>query len=365
MKPRVVILSTFLTPFRSGAEACSEEVAVRLCESYDITIITARLQKSLPKKDTLQGKVAVRRVGFGYGFDKWLFPFLAPLAARRNKPVLIHAVLETFAGLALHFTRILTPRAKRLLTLQTTNRSFLKGAIILSPHKVTAISSALVSIAEGFGRNDVTQIPNGVPLNVIRYACEKHKKVPGRIVFVGRLEEMKGIDVLLKAMSRVIVETRLRRVSTHDVTLHIVGDGSERQSLEQLAQELGMQDHVSFLGFMPVPDVYNEFAKAEIFCGLSRSEALGNVFIEAQAAGCAVVGTRVGGIPDIVQSGKSGILVPVDDVEEASAALTTMLTDAPLREGFIEAGKENAKEYDWGLIARRYAAEYEDLVDRG
>ena len=92
--PRVVILSTFLTPFRSGAEACAEEVARQLSRKFDITIITARLQKDLPVHDVLDGKVKIRRIGSGFGFDKWLFPFLAPFAARRLQPQIIHGILD-------------------------------------------------------------------------------------------------------------------------------------------------------------------------------------------------------------------------------------------------------------------------------
>src|SRR3989338_11439240 len=79
MKPRLIILSAFLSPFRSGAEACAEEVALRLSDRYGITIVTARLRGDLPREDFLRGKVKVVRVGLGFGFDKWLFPFLAPI----------------------------------------------------------------------------------------------------------------------------------------------------------------------------------------------------------------------------------------------------------------------------------------------
>jgi len=80
MKPRVVILSAFATPLRSGAEACVEEVSARLKDRYDITVVTARMRKDLPRRDVLPGGVAIRRVGFGLPLDKWLFPILAPFA---------------------------------------------------------------------------------------------------------------------------------------------------------------------------------------------------------------------------------------------------------------------------------------------
>ena len=376
LKPKVIILSAFLSPYRSGAEACVEEVALRLHERYDITIVTARLRRDLPKEDLLNGKVPIRRVGLGLGFDKWLYPFLAPMAVRRFKPDIIHAILETFAGLALHFCKYLVPSARRVLTLQTTNRSFLKGMIIRSPHDITAISSVLEEVALkirsgralGLEEERVRLIPNGIDLTNIemrnptsprlRGASAKCEKVPGRVLFVGRLEKMKGVDTLLTAFAQILNLTH----RTLQVHLRVVGGGSKRTGLEKLARSLGVADRVTFVGFVPHPKVYDEFAQAEIFCGLSRSEALGNVFLEALAAGCAVVGTKVGGIPDIIEDGKTGLLVPPDDVNAARGALGRVLRDESLRRSLVQKGREHAKQYDWGVIAQRYAEVYEQLL---
>jgi glycosyltransferase involved in cell wall biosynthesis len=355
MKPLVIILSAFLSPFRSGAEACAEEVALRLSNRCAITIVTARLRQDLPKRDFLQGKVPVVRVGFGCWFDKWLFPFLAPIAVRNIaaesrgfplQPVIIHAILETFAGLALYLCAFTVPSAKRILTLQTTNRNFLKGFIICSADHVTAISTALITIARDLGRSNVTHIPNGIDITHIT----DHPKVPGRILFVGRLEKMKGVDTLLHAFAAI------NHPQAH---LHIVGAGSERRNLEKLSRELQLGSRITFTGFIPVPQVYDEFAKAEIFCGLSRSEALGNVFLEAQAAGCAVIGTQIGGIPDIVRHQKTGLLVPPNDHNAAHSALTILLNNSYLRAEYSQAGRTYAQHYDWELIAEKYSIIYD------
>ena len=339
---KVVILSAFLTPLRSGAEACAEEVAIELVDQFDVTIITARMKWSLPRKDLLQEKVNVRRVGLGCVFDKWLFPFLAPIAARSIRPDIIHAILETFAGLALYFCK--SSNAKRILTCQTTNRSFLKGMLVRSPDVVTVISKALQKHVEALGRTDAVLIPNGLRLNDM----PKSEKIVGRILFVGRLEKMKGVDVLLEAMQNLPPHAHL----------HVVGDGSLKKDLELKTNLLKFGDKVTFLGFKPTPDVYTEYAQAQIFCGLSRSEALGNVFLEAQAAECAVVATEVGGIPDIVHDGETGLLVPSDNAEAAHIALTHLLEDGTLRDSLAQAGKEHAQQYDWSAIAQRYAELY-------
>lgn len=351
MKPRIAILSAFATPFRSGAEACSEEVPAALRDRYDFTIITARLRRDLPREGELASGVPVLRVGFGCRFDKWLFPLLAPIAARRLKPAVIHAVLESYAGLALVCCRLMVPGGRRLLTCQSTNTSLLLGLMHRSAQAVTAISSVLVERGRRFGRADIVLIPNGLRLADM----PRDAKVPGRIFFAGRHEPMKGIDTLLRAFAAV------RHPHAH---LRIAGDGSQHEALKSLATELGLATKVTFLGYVPVPGIYDEFSRAQVFCALSRSEALGNVFLEAQAAECAVVGTRVGGIPDIVEDGKTGLLVPPDDPGAAAQALERLLRDDALRTALAMEGMRHASQYDWSSIAARYAAVYDRLLTR-
>lgn len=355
---KLVILSAFLSPYRSGAEAMVEEVAIRLADQFDITIVTARLSRRLKTYDALtpdpspggrgeKRQVKVIRVGFGFSFDKWLYPFLAPMQLGRLHPDIIHAVLETFAGLALMMCRC---KARKILTLQTTNRTFLKGPIVRSPDTVTAISTDLVRIAGELGRNDVILIPNGIDLSGIKEACAFHAKDSGRVLFVGRLEPMKGVDTLLRAFAKIV------RGQPSHVHLRIVGSGSEEQSLKNLAAELEIDHRVTFAGHIAGKGVFDEFARAEIFVGLSRSEALGNVFLEAQAAGCAVLATNTGGIPDIVKDQKTGILVPADDIDAAAATLKMLLTDPSLRARLSVEAQKNADGYGWDGVAKKYAA---------
>jgi len=357
MKPRIVILSAFLSPLRSGAEACAEEVPLALADSFDFTIVTARMRRDLPRADVLRGKIPVIRIGFGCSLDKWLYPFLAPLRVRKLRPDVVHAILETFAGLALAFCH----GYRRLLTLQTTNRSFLKGFVLRSPDRLTCLSGALKEIARTLGREDVTIIPNGIDASAIAASRLRFPKVPGRILFVGRLESMKGVDTLLAAFAAV---SDKREAGSSGARLHIVGGGSLRNTLERQVRELGIADRVTFRGRLKPEEAYREYAEAEVFCGFSRSEALGNVFLEAQAAGCVVIGTRVGGIPDIVTDGETGLLVTPDNAEEAADVLRKLLSDGDLRRRLSEEGAANTRSYDWAAIAKRYEAIYREMLTK-
>jgi glycosyltransferase involved in cell wall biosynthesis len=360
MKQKIVILSAFATPFRSGAEACSEEVSALLQSSYDITIVTSRLSGDLPKEDTLSSGVKLLRVGFGMPLDKWLFPFLGALAVRRLRPNLVHAVLESFAGMALVWCRFLAPSAQRMLTCQSTNTRLLLGPIHRSAHGITCISTPLIDRAARLGRSDAVLIPNGLHLQAFEEARASVKRIPGRILFVGRLEPMKGVDTLLKALA-LMIETPTLDVST-EAHLRIVGDGSQRSALEAWSRTLGIAERVTFAGRAEPGSIAKEYAGAEIFCGLSRSEALGNVFLEAQAAGCSVVASNVGGIPDIVLDGETGMLIEPDDAQAAADALGLLLKDAALRHRLAKAAIVHAASYDWAGIADGYHAMYERLL---
>jgi glycosyltransferase involved in cell wall biosynthesis len=340
---KIVILSAFLSPLRSGAEACAEEVPLALADQYYFTIVTARMRRDLPKKGLLQDKIPVIRVGFGCTFDKWLFPFLAPLAVRKIKPDVVHAILETFAGLALVFCKA----PKKILTCQTTNRSFLKGFIVRSAHQVTCISRALAETIQDLKCKSVLLISNGINASELADARLKYDRIPGSVLFVGRLESMKGIDTLLQAVAKI--------PGAH---LRIAGDGSQKKLLLKITTELGISDRVEFLGYIPSDALAVHYAQAEVFCGLSRSEALGNVFLEAQAAGCAVIGTSVGGIPDIIEHEKTGLIVPPDDVQAATKAITRVMEDADLRNRLQETGAAHAQAFDWQVIAAEYAKLY-------
>jgi glycosyltransferase involved in cell wall biosynthesis len=324
----------------------------------------------------LQGKIRVRRVGVGiFWLDKWIwYPIGAPFVVLLMKPDIVHGILETFAGFALLlckiFSKIFFLKTKTILTLQTTNRKFLKGHIIRSADRVTEISKHLAGIAEYLGRGNTIVIPNGIDYDGIRKACEKYKKVPGRILFVGRLEHMKGVDLLLEAF---------KRVKSKNCKLHIVGKGSLREELEQRANKLGILNRVVFRGHLLGKDVYQEYAEAEIFCGLSRSEALGNVFIEAMAGGCALIFTKLEGILQSPTHGsrlrrpqanwqRVGRGVAYDSsnelktIRKAANEISWFLSNKAQIPRYGFNGIQIAKEYDWKRIANQYAQIYKSFT---
>jgi colanic acid/amylovoran biosynthesis glycosyltransferase len=148
------------------------------------------------------------------------------------------------------------------------------------------------------------------------------------VLFVGRLVEKKGCDLLIRAMS--IVQRRLPAVQ-----LTIIGDGPMRESLEQLAKDLHV--NCSFLGSRTSEQIKQTLQRSAIFCAPSRtakngdSEGLGIVFLEAQAMGVPVVSSFHGGIPEAVIHGETGLLAPEGDYQVLAEHLERLLQREDLR----------------------------------
>lgn len=143
------------------------------------------------------------------------------------------------------------------------------------------------------------------------------------IGILGRLVPGKGHAVLLDAFARL-------GTLSPSTTLHVVGDGPERAVLEAQAERLRVADRVRFLGFQA--DIPRLMAALDVVVLAStHTEVLPLVVMEAMAAGCAVVATSVGGVPELVEEGQSGLLVPPGDVDALASALHRLIGDADLR----------------------------------
>lgn len=188
------------------------------------------------------------------------------------------------------------------------------------------------------------------------------------ILFVGRLVEKKGVDDLIQAYARLPGELRQK---TH---VWIVGRGQRENLLKKLSADLGVSDRIIFWGEIPnnlLPDYY---AAADLFVGPSVEAAFGDtegqgvVFIEAFAAGVCVVATNVGGIPEVVNHGYSGVLVPPRNPAALAAAMQRLLVDPELRQALARNARVTARQrYDWSSVAGQFAGLYRETLenDRG
>ena len=233
------------------------------------------------------------------------------------------------------------PRVAQLLRLTTPR---------LAAH--VAVSAAAARDVERFGglpAGSVRVVRNGVPPPAGPPAAPL---ATGTFVIgaVGRLEEQKGFDVLLRAL-----------VELPAAHLVVLGSGGEGPALGRLADELGLRSRVTFGGWVARPT--EQLPNFDVLAVPSRHEGLPLVVLEAMAAGVPVVAADVGGIGEAVSDGGTGLLVRPDDVAGLAYALRRLAADPQLAGRLAAAGRARAEEeFTAEAMARRYAALYAELL---
>ncbi|MBI3627194.1 MAG: glycosyltransferase family 4 protein [Candidatus Sungbacteria bacterium] len=370
----IYVFSTAFWPLVGGAEIAAEEVIRRLEDSFDFVVITGRLKKNL-KKEEVRGGCTILRIGFGNAFDKILLPVLGPFIVHqtdKKRPAqLFWPVMVSFAsGIPYIFNILFKRHIPIVLTLQEGDpESHLRhsrgGLIGLAwrmalrrSSAVTAISSYLARLAKGFGyQKNVQLISNGVDLALFekKFSTVENDELRTSleipegakiIVTTSRLVKKNGIDILIRAFLALPQDLK------GQAYLLILGDGAEKESLKRLATN----KRILFLGSRPYHDLPRYLAIADVFVRPSRSEGMGNSFIEAMAAGVPIIGTPVGGIPEFLVDGETGLLAEPENPNSTAAAIGRILTDTRLRNLLIEAGKKKAQEYNWHDISEKYGA---------
>jgi len=146
------------------------------------------------------------------------------------------------------------------------------------------------------------------------------------------LAGVKGLPILLDALAE------LKR-DRHELDLVVAGDGPDRQALVQRACDLGLASQVRFLGYQSPAQVRELLGQTDIFVMASFAEGVPVVLMEAMACSIPVVATRIAGIPELVEDGVSGFLVPPADAHSLAERITALLSDPALRQRFGKAGR--------------------------
>jgi glycosyltransferase involved in cell wall biosynthesis len=197
----------------------------------------------------------------------------------------------------------------------------------------------------------VVTIPNGVVVpRDIRRAPAAFNGRPLRFIVVGRLVPAKGLDLLLDALSMI---------SERDFAVQVVGDGSQRMELERLAELYGLGNKVEFLGIRS--DVQQLMQQSDCLLVPSRWEGLPMVILEAMACGLPVIATPVGGIPEVIEDGVNGYLVPAESVELLAQRLEEVIDNPHILRAL---GKRARKKVIDGHSIEALAAAHYSLYER-
>ena len=196
----------------------------------------------------------------------------------------------------------------------------------------------------------IIMIPNGIDL--ARFPARQYSSRPTRVAVVACLREEKRIDVLISAIPQIVA-------SCPDTKFVIAGDGTCREDLLTLARELGVLENIDFLGHRD--DVSAVLSQADIFVLPSRSEAFPNAIMEAMATGLPVVASNVGGIPELVEDGRTGHLVQPGDATALADSVIALLQQPQRLEEFGRAGRSKVEQ---SYSFDRMVAQFEDLYER-
>lgn len=218
-----------------------------------------------------------------------------------------------------------------------------------------APSSYIMRVLQAQGIHPV-HIANGIEL--FSPVPFPHDGDAPEIAYVGRLETLKGVDILLRAMPLVLRDVPGAR-------LHICGTGSQLQALEQQTHELGIAHAVSFAGALSRENVARAYARASVCVVPSRAiEAFGLVGIEAMSIGRPVVASRVGGIGDWLEDGVTGIAVPPNDEAALANAIISLLTDRQMARTMGERARQRALAYSIERHAGELLAAYNATITK-
>ncbi|PSP82336.1 mannosyltransferase [Halobacteriales archaeon QS_1_68_17] len=173
------------------------------------------------------------------------------------------------------------------------------------------------------------------------------------VLFVGRLIYYKGVEYLVDAMAQV------------DADLLVVGDGERRESFERRAEDQGVGDRVSFLGYVSDETLHHCYDRADVFVlpSVAPSEGFGIVQLEAMAYRTPVVNTDIpSGVPWVSRDGETGLTVPPEDPDSLAAAIETLLADQSLRREYGENARQRVEErFSRDRMVRETRAVYEEL----
>jgi glycosyltransferase involved in cell wall biosynthesis len=365
---RILIFSLAYYPHVGGAEVAIKEITDRI-DDVEFHVLTLRFSGESDVEHI--GNVTVHRIGNGSSYiSKILYIPRAVLRARKMHQALCFDAFWSMMSYMLFpivVLRIAGIRIPYLLTLQEGDpwehmfrRWFIlpfRPLLSIGFKRATAIqaiSTYLAVWAKRMGyQREVAVIPNGVDLSLFHGIARPSIATAETInlITTSRLVHKNGLDEVIRAL--VLLPQNVQFV--------VYGSGPDEKKLRSLAKELDVEKRVLFKGYSPHSELVRAFATAHIFIRPSRSEGMGNSFIEAMAAGLPVVATQVGGISDFLFDEKrnpemppTGWAVDVDAPRAIADAVKDIMTNPEK----VERVKRNSwalvlERYDWNLIAKQ------------
>lgn len=207
---------------------------------------------------------------------------------------------------------------------------------------ILSTSNIMAKETKKYTNKDISITPFGVDMSLFK-SLPLNKNNEFIIGNVKTLKPIYGIDTLIRAASIVI-----KNNPDKSIKVEIFGEGPQKKELMQLAHSLNIVDKVHFKGFVSnnrLPEIYNSFS---IAVSVSNRESFGVVAVEAMSCGCPVITSDADGFTEVVEDGKTGVIVPKGNPEATAEAIQRFIDNPTLRDSMGKAGQERVKSlYDW------------------
>lgn len=390
-RKKILIFSLAYHPYVGGAEVAVKEITDRN-QDIEFHMITTRNDSALPKEEKI-GNILVHRIGlakksptsadlvqFPLSLNKPLFQFYAVWKAlwlhRAHRYSAVWGIMAHSAGVPSALFKTFVPSVPFILTLQEGDpiehiektmrpvwplfvRAFTKADVVQS------ISTFLVSWAKRRGAKNTVIIPNGVDVDkfstvpnvdTLEVCRQKLGKKEGNIFLIttSRLVHKNGVDTVIEALALLAPEVK------DNVHFAIFGTGTEEAKLKALAKERGVSESVHFFGHVEQSTLPALLYASDIFIRPSRSEGMGNSFIEAMATGIPVIATQEGGIADFLFDAErnpdkesTGFAVDKNSPKQIKEKIEYILShQEEVARTVATAKKMVSEKYDWNTVAR-------------
>lgn len=346
---------------RGGAEIVTGHLLEELDPNIDVTVIGTDPAMVAWLASRRPGTPSVLVAPIGSRYQIWrmrkfrralarlqpdVVHFVLPWVYDARWEMLVASTVRSLAVVAVEHSQIPLP-SQRFGVLKRWTERRLDAHVVVSASIARELQASLR--LDSLPRVIYNGIPDVAPDVVVDIVSNHPNNIVGTIA---RLEEIKGLDVLLRSVATLA-----------DARLIIVGRGPDETTLRRLATELGIDDRLEWVGWTDRPA--EQLARFNVFVLPSRSEGLPLSICEAMVAGLPVVASDVGGVGEVVVDGETGVLVPPDNPDALAKAIETMLEDAGRRAQMGQAGQRRARaHFTASAMARSYETLYAELVTR-
>lgn len=351
---KILFVTPFFSPSVGGVQQYVQNLVSGYAREHELVIITSLLPGTAAHEELdgvriyrLKGLISLSNTPLN---PLWFWQIRKIIHEEKPDIIDAHSPVPFMADVALYaakgYPTVLTYHAGSMLkgsglvdVLLGAYERIILPRVLRRARKVIAIYPAFIKTKLA-DQSKIVFIPPGINTNLFQPLPEAQKKFD--LIFAGRLEKTsawKGLTVLLESVA-------LLAKTTPHISLNVVGDGDARANYQALCEQKGITSNVTFSGNQTAAALVHSYnqARIAILPSLTEAESFGMVLAEAMACGVPVIGSRIGGIPTVIDEGKTGLLVTPNDPDSLASAITSLLADESLQKSFGEAGRRRVNE---------------------